>query len=375
MSIQPRPADNTTQYNLLLGMPFVEWSPTVGGVAQPYENLGIVESAELAKELESIALESSQSGVRVTVRELPTKINPQLNIGVFNWAASVLRYSVGSATKTVLPAAAAQAVVNEPVVLTADTLDFLDLAHRALNPGSVVVTPAPVVAEAVGTGDGTLGAISGSYALRYKIAAVADIAGTIDVTSAAGVVTSYTPVAVGGSGVGLKVEVVIGTGATSGNLQFFSGAGAINVTGAITASYTPSFVLTEGVSTGADDYLVDWKGGRIQLHHEATKAAGTRPILAGQTVAVDYTYQRAAHTVIAPFTQLSFDGKARLRLLSDVGINLIWEVPSAQILVTSTSIAFSDDNFTVGSLNLKLLDHPTLRFGSIEVYSETEAGA
>lgn len=514
MSVEPRPTDNVTKNNLLLGMPFVEFAST----GQPYENLGIVDSAELAKELESIALESSQSGVRVTVRELPTRINPQLNVGVFNFAAAVLRYTLGSASKVAVSANAAQAVTNERITATTDRLDFLDLANRALNAGSVVVTPGAITAESLGTGDGTKGALSGDYKLAYKVRLFGDVAGTIDVNNN-GVVTSYTPVAVGGSGVGLKVEVVVGTGLDSGNLQFFNAAVAVNLTGTISATYTPSFTLVEGLPGGSldaviaaqsddggvftnettdansvgladvtltpavpvaadafyvaatapfdrarfsistaganytgvweyhngsawvslanvtdktnvfkiagaaldvtwdmpsdwraitvnsvgpyfyirlrvatvagptgatgsqiwtslsNDYLADLKGGRLQLHHDADKTAGYRPILAGQPVDVDYTYNRPAHTTIQPFTQLSFDGKCRIRMLSDVGINLVWEIPSAQILVTNDSLGFADDNFAVGNATLKLLDDPTLRFGTMKVYSESEAAA
>lgn len=518
MSVETRPTDNTTKDNLLLGMPFVEFAPLSGGVFLPFESLGIVDTAELAKELESIALESSQSGVRVTVRELPTKINPQINVGVFNFSADILRYTLGSSSKTAVSANAAQAVTNEAVEASSDPQDFLDLLHRLLNAGSVVVTPATVTGEAVGSGDGTTGATSGDFALANKVRLVADITGTIDITNA-GIVTSYTPVAVGGAGVGLKVEVVVGTGSDSGNLQFFSGAGAVNVTGTIAATYTPSFSLTEGLPGGdlvavaaalsddggaftnettdansagagdvtltpavpvvndafyvaatapfdrarfnvsaagtnytvaweyhngsawvalsnvtdqtnafkttgaaldvtwdvpadwrsisvnsvgpyfyvrarvatigaptgatgtqiwtssANDYLVDLKNGRIQLHADASKSAGYRPLIAGQSVYVDYTYNRKAHTRIQPFTQLAFDGKARVRLLTDVGVNLIWEVPSAQVIVTDDSLEFADEDFTVGTVTLKLLDDPTQRFGTMEVYSETEAAA
>jgi hypothetical protein len=518
MSVQPRPTDLTTKYNLLLGMPFIDFSVLLAGVAQPYESLGIIDSAEVQKELTTIALESHQSGVGVTIRELPTKIKPQLQVGTFNFSAAILRYTLGSATKTVVSASSAQAVTNERVTATSDPLDFLDLANRDLNAGSVVVTPGAISAEAVGTGDGTKGAASGDFALKYKVRAVADVTGTIDVTNN-GVVTSYTPVAVGGSGTGLKVEVVVGAGSDSGNLQFFNAAVAVNVTGTIAASYTPSWTLVEGLAGGSldavidaraddggvftafttaannataaditltpavpavsdafyvagaapfdrarfsvstagtnytvaweywngsawtalasvtdktnafkttgaaldvswdmpadwrattvnstgpyfyvrarvatigtptgatgsqiwtslsNDYLTDRKNGRLQLATDASKSAGYRPLIAGQPVDVDYTYNRKAYTAIQPFTQLSFDGKARLRMLTDIGVNLVWEVPSAQIVVTSDALAFKDDDFTVGTVSIKLLDDPTGRFGTLQVYSEIEAAA
>lgn len=514
MSVEPRPVDNFTKDNLLLGMPFVEFRPTGG----TYQNVGIVNSAELAKALETIQLRSAQSGVAVTVRELPTSIDPQFNIGVYNWAADILRYSLGSATKVAVSANAAQAVTAEVVTSSADPLDFLDLANRALNAGSVVVAPAPVSGEAVGTGDGTTGSTSGDFKLAYKLRRVVDITGTIDVTNG-GVVTSYSPVAVGGTTTGNQVEVVVGTGSDSGDLRFYQGGIPVNVTGTIAATYTPSFTLTEGLPGGAltavvnaqsddggvftnettdansvglgdvtltpavpvvndafyvgaaapfdrarfsisaagtnytviweyhngtawtalnnvtdktnafknagtaldvtwdmpadwravlvnsigpyffvrarvatvstptgatgsqvwtsnaNDYLVDLKGGKLQVHHEANKAAGVRPLIAGQKVIADYTFNRRGHTRLQPFTQLSFDGSVRIRQLTDVGMNFVWEVPSAQLIVTDDSVEFSDDDFATGNLTVKLLDHPTDRFGVMQVYSETEAAA
>src|SRR5689334_92565 len=166
MSIETRPTDLVTPSNLLIGMPFVEFAVSSGGVIQPYQAVGVVDSAELAKALETVTLESAQSGVRVLLRELPTRVLPQLNIGIYNFSADILRYTLGSSVKTSIAAASAAVVTDDPVQTTTDPLDFLDLAHTGLNAGSVVVTPATVTAEQVGVGDGTKGAISGDYALK-----------------------------------------------------------------------------------------------------------------------------------------------------------------------------------------------------------------
>ena len=100
MSVETRPTDVVTKENLLIGMPIVEFSPTVGGVAQPFIPLGIMDSAELAKELDAIALEDSSSGTRVTVTELITRIDPAFNVGIFNFAANVLQFTLGSTSLT-----------------------------------------------------------------------------------------------------------------------------------------------------------------------------------------------------------------------------------------------------------------------------------
>lgn len=518
MPAQPRPTttESITDQNLWLGLPVFEFGPEIAGVPQPLLNLGIVDSASLVKELEEIALESAHSGVRVTVRELITKIKPEFNVSVFNLSADLLQFALGSGSKTPVSANAAQAVTDEVLQTTTDPLDFLDLSKSRLNAGSLVVTPATVTAEQVGVGDGTKGAVLGDYALRYKVRAIGDVAGTIDVTAANGTVTSYTPVVVGGHGTGLKVEVVLGTASDSGSLQFFNGAGAVNLTGTITATYTPSFTLTEGAGVGtltavaaaqsddggvftvettdansaalgdvtltpavpavndafyiaaadrfdrarvivsaggtnytvvweyhngaawvalsnvtdksvgftvagthdvtwdmpanwaqlavnsvgpffyvrarvatigtptgatgsqiwtsiSDDYVPDLKGGRLQVRTDESKSAGHRPLIAGQSVFVDYTYNRLAHTLLSPFTQTTFKGRARVRLLSDLGANFVWDIPSAQVKITDDELAFSGEDFSTVALTITLLDDPIGRFGTLQAYTEAQA--
>lgn len=517
MPAQPRPTvtESVTNQNLWLGMPVVEFGPTIGGIPQPLVNLGIVDDASLQKEIEEIALESSHSGIRSTVRELLTKLKPTFDVTVFNHAADVLQFGLGSSSKTLVSANAAAAVSNERVRTTTDPQDFLDLRQQRLNAGSLVVTPATISAEQVGVGDGTKGAVLGDYKLAKKVRLVADVSGTIDV-DLNGTITSFTPVAVGGHGTGLKVEVVVGTASDSGNLQFFNGAGAVNVTGIISATYTPSFTLTEGVGAGtltavaaaqsddggaftnetsdansagagdvtltpavpvvndafyvgavdrfdrvrvvvstagvgqtlvweyhngsawtalanvtdksvgftvagthdvtwdapsdwkqlsvnsvgpffyvrarvtavstptgavgtqlwtsnSDDYLADYKGGRLRIASDADKSSGHRPLIAGQEVEVDYTFNRLAYTALQPFTQTTFLGRARVRLLSDLGGNVVWNIPAAQIKVTDEELAFSDDDFSTITLGITVLDDPIERFGTLEVYTEAQA--
>lgn len=370
MPAETRPTSQNvvTLENFALGMPIVEFAPLSGGVLQPYLPLGVVDSAALAKELETLEMEDGSPGLRATILEIITKVSPSFAVGVFNFSADIMRFAMGGATLTSVTANPTQAVTDEKVTTTTDPLDFLFLKFPNINAAGVVVTPALNSLEAVGTGDGTLGDTSGEYFLKYKVNAVADVASL----TVGGV--AYAPIAVGTAAAGLQVEVVVGTGATSGNLQFFNAGVAVNVTGAIVATYTPSFALTEGI-VAPDDYTVARKEGRIRVIHEATKATGTQPIIAGQAVFVDYTYNKKAHTTFQPFTQNSFTGAARIKLLSDQGVNLVWNIPSAQIAVSDEDLAFDDEGFMIANITLSVLDAGgTDRFGTIQHFTKTQAG-
>lgn len=517
MPANPRPTDGdvVTIDNLLIGMPFVEFTPVVSGVAQQPINLGVVDSAELAKELDTLALESSQSGTRVTLRELITRIDLDFNVGVFNFAAAVLQFSLGSSTVTPVTANAAAIVTDEAFTLTIDDQDYLGLNNQDINPG-VTLTPAAITAEAVGTGDGLLGDVQGDFSLDFKVRAVADVTDVSVTNPTTGVVTTFTAIADGAAASGNEVEVVVGLGSTSGDLQFFVAGVAFAIASGhtITADYEPSWGLVQGygllqdiqsaqaddggvftdettdansaatadvtlspatpaindafyvgmaepfdliefvISTAAvggtaaweyfngtsfvtlnnivddttgftagtglfdvtfdvpddwatttvnsiaglywvrwretaggtsgatasevnvsstDEFVVDRKNGRIQVEHDADKT-GSLKVLASQPMEVSYTFDQKASTDLKPFTQTTFAGTARIRQLTDVGINFLWDVPSAQIQITDDSLTFADDDFTVGNLTLKILDAGgSDRFGTLSQFTETQA--
>ncbi len=376
MPAQPRPTDGDTITidNLLIGMPYVEFTPTVNGVAQQPINLGVIDSAELAKELEELALESSQSGTRVTLRELITRIDPEFNIGTFNFAATVMQFSLGSGTLTPVVANAAAVVTDESITTTTDPLDYLALNQIDINVGSEVVTAAAVVDEQIGATDGSLGAASGDFTLDFKVFAVADVT-RIDFVDSLGQITSFTPIAVAAAAAGNEVEVVVGTAGTSGDLQFFVGGVATDLAagGRVEGDYEPTFTLTQGIAD-PDDYILDTKNGRLRVLTEATKATGTQVIIQGQAVFIDYTFSQKASTTLKPFTQTTFAGTARIRQLTGVGINFIWDIPKAQIQITDDALTFADDDFTVGNLTIKVLDAGgTDRFGTLQHFTETQA--
>ena len=376
MPAQTRPTDGDTITidHLLIGMPFLEFTPTVGGVAQQPVNLGVVDSAELTKELNEIALTSSQSGSSVALRKLINSIDLSFAVGVFNWAPAVQQFALGSSSLTAVVADAAVAVTDETIVTTADNEDYLALANSGLNSASVVVTPTPVVDEAVGTGTGALGSILGDYEIDYPITLVADLTSVTSTDPTTGTVRTWDAVAIAAAATGDEVEVSVANDATNGQLQFFVSNVAFDIPSGhtIVASYAPTQTLTEGVAA-TDDYIVDLKNGRIQIRHDAAKGVDTQ-VLPGQSVDVDYTWVRNEYTELKPFTQTTFSGTARIRHLADTGINLIWDVPSAQIAVTDDALAFADDDFAVANIALSILDAGgTDRFGTVKLYSETQA--
>ena len=371
---RPTDGDTITIDNLLIGMPFVEFTPVVGGVAQQPVNLGVVDSAELAKELNEVALTSSQSGASVALRKLINSIDLTFAVGVFNWAATIQQFALGSSTLTTVVADAAAAVTNEAIVATADAEDYLGLANTGLNSGSVTVTPTPVVDEAVGTGNGALGATIGEFEIDFMITLVGDLTSVTTTDPVTGVVRTWAVVALAAASTGDEVEVDVSDTSTNGEIGFFVSNVGFDIPSGhtIVANYAPTQTLTEGVGAN-DDYIVDLKNGRIQIRHDAAKAASVQ-LLPGHSVDVDYTYVRNEHSTLKPFTQTTFDGTARIRHLAGTGINLIWTVPSAQIQVTDDALAFADDDFAVANLVVNILDAGgTDRFGTVKLYSETQA--
>jgi hypothetical protein len=357
-SIETRPVDNFTADNVLIGMPFLEIGLEDGaGGYEAYRNVGIIDTAAIAKELEVIALRSAQSGTDVLIRELVRSFEGRINVTVYNFDEHNMQLMFSSSSQTAINAGTAS-VTDEEISLATTDLQWTDLAHQGIT-GGITVTCDEVEDEAVGTGDGTLGDASGDYSLDFKVNAVGDV------TSVTVGGTSYTPIAVGAAAAGNEVEVVTGNGATSGDLQFFVGGVAANVTGAIVATYEPSFALTEDT-----DYAIDYQDGRIRR----IVGGATDKLKASQPVLVDYTYTTYDGFSIEPFTQYVFAGRARLRLLTDVGINILWTIPSVNIRLTDDDFEFSRDEFAAGALAVTLLDDGTATpYGTLEVYDENAA--
>lgn len=364
MPIEARAADPFTTGNLLIGFSSIQWERLKSdGTYAAAVDFGILASEELAKEIETLTLESGASGTLAVVREIVTRIAPTLNVGIFNFRAELAELIFGSTDHVDVSANAAQVVTNDPVQIptTLPTDTFVPLANSNVNAASfsgTSVTCAPIVAEIVGTGVGTTGAVSGDFKLKFKPLILGDVSSI----TVAGV--AYTPVAA--LTAGNQVVVVVGTGATSGNLQFGVGGVAANVTGQILATYTPSHTFAN-----LTDYVVDPLLGRIRF---LLVDGGTDKLKNGQNMHVDYTYRRAAGVTLKPFTRNSVSGKLVIRHLTDIGSNFRWDIPSVSILLNGDALTFGADDFVTGSLTISIADAGgTNRFGTMQLSTEAQS--
>lgn len=360
MSVITRPSDLVTEDFLLLGLPVVEWAhQQSGGGFDPYFSLGIPDSTEIQRALQLAQLRNSQSGTSKLVRELVRQFDATLQVGLFRHSGENMQLMWGSASLADV-AASVVAVTDDLHYTTSDEQDFLDLSNQDLvEPISAGPNCAPISDEDVGTGDGTTGDGSGDFALDFKPLLVADVTSV----TVAGV--AFTPVAVGAAASGNEVEVVVGTGSTSGDLQFYVGGVASNVTGAIVASYAPSHSFSENT-----DFVVDYKQGRIRY---LNVGGATDALKASQPMHADYSYNEAEHQLIKPGSQFVFAGRARVRQLTDVGENLVWPIPKAQIRLAEDAFTFNRDAFTVTSLAIQLLEDSSVTgepYGQMKLYRE-----
>lgn len=358
-AVQTRPSDSVTEDFLFLGLPVIEFAFQLpSGAFGAYFGLGIPDSAEVQKALQLAQLRNSQSGTSKLVRELVRQFDATLSVGCFRHSGENMQLMFASASLAdVSPST--PSVTDDLHYTTSDEQDFLDLANQNLVEPITGANCAPIVDEDVGTGDGTTGSSSGDFSLDFKPLIVADV------TSVTVGGVAYTPIAVGAAAAGLEVEVVVGTGATSGDLQFFSGGAPVDVTGEILASYAPSHVFVENT-----DFVVDYKSGRIRY---LDVGGATDALKAEQPMHADYDYSQAEHQLIKPFSQFVFAGRARIRMLTDVGANLIWTVPKAQVRLGEDAFVFNRDNFTVTTLALQLLEDTSIAsepYGRMEIYRE-----
>ncbi|MGB5810113.1 MAG: hypothetical protein WBG86_06255 [Polyangiales bacterium] len=371
MPLEPRSPDTFTIDSFLLGFSQVEFRPRLsdGTLGTPVA-LGILASEELQKEVETLEMEDGSPGTATTALELVSKFKPSFELGLFNFRADLAQYIFGASTITAQVADAAAVVTDEPFTLASGAQaesTFVPLANGDINDASFTgtsLTCAPRVDEVVGAGTGTTGSTSGDFALDYKPLVIGDVTAC----TVAGV--AFTPIAVGAAAAGNEVEVVVGTGATSGDMQFFVGGVAANVTGTILASYAPSHAFAN-----LTDYVTDPLLGRIRF---LNIDGATDALKSGQPMLADYTYNRKAGYTMQPFTQGggAFNGSATVKHLPDVGSNFIWEMPSVTIRIDDNALTFGSDDFVQGTLVLNVNDAGgTDRFGTLQLASQTEANA
>ena len=366
MSVQPRPTDTITVDFLQLGMPYVEFAPSLGsGAFGPFRSLGVVDSAEIAKTIELATLRSAQSGVSVKLRELVRQFDAVLNVGLFQHSPENMQFMFGSATLVDVVSDPALSVVGDPFVLTDDNEDFLDLANQLVDESTVVVTADQQVLEAVGTGDGVLGPTTGDFALDFKISVIGDVT-LYQETTGTVVVDRTTDLVAGAAPMAGEIGIQVGATIPSGEITYAAGeAPASGVI--IEATYEPTFATVLNT-----DFTVDPSPGRVRLLDFETTTPNTEPFRQFQPMEASYDFQEIAHDDITPFTQLVFQGQTRVRLLTDVGINLIWTVPSSSIRVTDDAFTFNRDEFQVTTLVIDLFDAGgSVRFGTMEIFPET----
>jgi hypothetical protein len=374
MPVEERATDIYTRDNLLLGFSQVYFTPLENGVYGASVPLGILSGEELQKEIELLQLERGDAGLIVIDRELVSKLVLSMSLETFNFKANLAQYIFASSSITPVVADASATITGEQLTLptTLPFGTFLDLAHGGIIESTVAVTCDEIVDEAVGTGTGA----ANNFQLDFKVKAVADVTSV----TVGGVV--YTPIAVGANAAGNEVEVVIGetdgahpTG--SGSLEFFVGGTTTPppLGAAIVVTYQPSF-------SGADftlntDFFIDPLVGRIRFFDPT--GADNSPFRAtgeNQPMLVGYDYSQNAGNELAPFTQNVFEGKATIKHLPDVGINFIWEIPSASIRITDDGLTFDAADFAVATLVLNILNAGgSAPYGTLTLSSETEANA
>lgn len=363
MAIETRPDVNTlTSANPFVGLPFVEFAPeTSPGVYDPYRQLGIVDSAELQKDIELLTMRSFQSGLGSVVRELVGSLEARLQVGLYQFDEDNLQLFLGSSSITAQGATTVAVTDDAFSVPSGFPSQFADLTN-----GNITTEPLTdldcqtITSENVGTGQGgTFGETQGDFALDFPILVVADVTSYIE-TAANGTVTDRTgDIVAGASPMAGEIGIIEAAVATSGEITYPSGEAPASGT-VITVTYTPSFTFTNGT-----DYLLDLTDGRIRM-------LNTNKVRTGQTLIADYSYTRAANNRLVPFTQREFNGRARVKQLTDVGVNFIWTIPKVSVRLTDDPFAWSGDDFARGTLVVNLLDDGTTQpYGTFDLYPET----
>jgi len=367
MSLESRPSDTFTKDNLLIGFSVVEFTPslTAGGFGTPVQ-IGILAGEELQKEVELLQLERGDSGTLTVDRKLISKVEVTMQLEVFNFRADIAELIFGSSDGVPVSADAAAAVLNDPFTIPNNGAEaertFIGLANGDIDEATFIgssVTCATITAEAVGTGDGVIGTTPGDFSLDFKVVDFNDLT-TVTVGGVA-----VTPVTGATPSPG-EVTVTGGTGATSSELDF----GTIPASGAaIVVTYTPAFTFAN-----LTDYVVDPVLGRIRMLAVGTEA--TDKLRPNQPMLADYSYNRRATTDLKPFTRTQRDGKCTIKHLTDIGVNFIWTIPSATLLITDDALTFGAEEFGTATLALSVNDAGgTDRFGTLELASETQANA
>lgn len=360
MGIQTRPTDSITVNWAQFGMPYVEFAKLLtGGGYGPYRSIGVVASAAIAPGIDFGQMTSSQSSRQVVIKEFTKSVAPVINVTTRQHSPDNLQLIFVSISLTEV-SGGTETATDEQFQLTDDEQDFLDLDHQLVDESTVVVSAAPIADEAVGTGNGTLGGTLGDFSLDFKQKVYGDItAFTVGgVSRLAQLENGTTP-----SDADHIAIPAFATDPGDANKLIF-GANEIPANGAaIVASYEPShaFVLNT-------DFGVDPKHGRIRMFNVGASADALSDF---QMMEVTYDYEEIVHHELVPWTQLIFEGRVRVRMLGDQGINKVWVIPSTSVRPTSDPYEYDDENPAVANLAFTLLDNGTSApYGTMELYGE-----
>ncbi len=363
MSVATRPVDVTTVDYLQLGMPFVEFAHELAaGGYGAYFDLGVINDAEIQKTVDVIQLNDARSGIDELKRELVKKFTGTLQVGAHQHNADNMQIMFASESQTAVSLDATKSVTGDTFSTTSDEQEFIALDNQLVDESTVVITHATITDEVVGVGDGSLGATAGEYATDFKPLAHDDVTAV----TVAGV--AYAVIAVGAAAASLEVEVTdfADSTADAGDLQFFSAGVAVDVTGEILATYTCTHTYTLNADPG---FTTDPINGKVRM---TAVGASADALKANQPLLAAYDYNQLERTDLVPFTQFEFKGKLRIRLLTDIGINIVWEIPSASARLTDDAFAFSRDEFGVTPIAIQMLnDGTTAPYGTLQHYTET----
>jgi len=367
MAVETRPVDTISKDNLFIGLPIVLFERLLpSGAYDVPRNLGVLDSAELAKAVEVAQFRNKTSGLSVLEREVVRLIEPTLTLGMFNFEPENMRLLLASKSFTEVTTSTV-VVVDDEFTVPDDFTKFGALSNRAISTEPLTdLDPKTVTSEAVGTGDGVLGTTSGDFALDYPILVIGDIT-----AFTVGVNNRLADLVAGAPGAG-QIGVVVGAVATSGFIDFEgTGNGVVPAAAeAVVATYTPSFTFAN-----LTDYTVDPFEGRLRILGGSGQG-GEFKTRAGQTLIADYSYVQPTETQLKPFTQSSFEGRATIKQLTDVGVNFIWDVPVVSIRVNDDALSWNADDFATGALTMNLLADPSAPatpFGVWRHFPETPA--
>lgn len=371
----PRPIDDVTDKSLIIGSPIIEFDPILAsGAFGGYRDLGEVEDAAVARAIEVSGFRSARSGSSLLVRELVRQLDSSLELTLFQHSPENMQLLFAASSLTAVSPATVS-VADDPFTTLSDGQAFLDLANPLIVETITGVECDEIVDEDLGLSvAGADGDTLGDFALAFKPLAHTDVSEVI-VTDPDGVTeTSYTVIALGAAAAGNEVEVedFVDDATNAGRLRFNVGGVATPLTlgSRVRATYRPTHAFVENT-----DYVVDYIAGRVRMLPAVLNPA-TEPnaleLKQNQPMRADYDHTVFDHHEMPPYTALSGQlGRARIRLLTDVGRNIVWNVPSVQVRLTGDPFTFARDDIQRTPLVMQLLDNGgTQPYGLLELYPD-----